>query len=448
MPATFTPTVFEPGRTLPVLGEFDLVVIGGGPAGIAASVAASQRGVKVLLIERYGFLGGMGTAGGVTNFAGLYGKRDGKMQQLVHGIVDELLARIAALDGLNQPQDGMAGRIRVHSYDVSAYKCAADQLLQHAGVQILFHAVFSNVIMHAGRIDGLLLETKSGRVAVRAPYFIDCSGDADVAAAAGVPFAVGDGAGSGLFPSTMFRIGNVNPEKALAAIGEFKAIDLLMEQAANRYSFPRRGAILRPQRNPTQWRANVTQISNASGAAVNALDAQQLSEGEVEGRRQIQAYMRFLKAEVPGFSAAEIIEIAPQIGIRESRRIEGMYQLEQNDIVNGALFEDSIGLNAWPMELHVQGKIEWIFPKDENNSFNQLPWRMLVPKGVSNLLVAGRCASMTHEGQSAARASGGCFVMGQAAGTAASLMCQDQPFSQIDPRRLQEALTGDGVLLA
>ena len=448
MATSLRSTVFEPGRTLPVLGEFDLVVIGGGPAGIAASVAASRRGKKVLLIERYGFLGGMGTAGGVTNFAGLYGKRNGKMQPLVHGIVDELLDRMNALNGLNQPQDGMGGRIRVRSYDVSAYKCAADQLLQQAGVQILFHAVFSNVLMDANRIDAILIETKSGRLAVRAPYFIDCSGDADVAAAAGVPFSVGDGAGSGLFPSTMFRIGNVDAEKALAAIGEFKAIDAWMERAASRYDFPRRGAILRPQRNPKEWRANVTQIRNAQGTAVNALDAEQLSLGEMEGRRQIQSYMRFLKAEIPGFSEAEIIDIAPQLGIRESRRIHGAYQLTQNDIVYGSKFEDTIGLNSWPMELHVEGKIEWVFPKDENNSFNQLPWRMLLPKGVPNLLVAGRCASMTHEAQSAARASGSCFVMGQAAGTAASLIHPNQAFDELNLESLQEALVSDGALLA
>lgn len=447
MAASLHSTVFEPGRTLPVFGEFDLVVIGGGPAGIAASVAASRRGKKVLLIERYGFLGGMGTAGGVTNFAGLYGKRNGKMQPLVHGIVDELLDRIDALKGLNQPQDGMGGRIRVRSYDVSAYKCAADQLLRHAGVQILFHAVFSNVLMEGNRIHVILIETKSGRLAIRASHFIDCSGDADVAAAAGVPFAVGDGAGSGLFPTTMFRIGNVDAEKALAAIGEFKAIDAWMEKAASRYDFPRRGAILRPQRNPREWRANVTQIRNAQGTAVNALDAEQLSLGEVEGRRQVQNYMRFLKAEIPGFAEAEIIDIAPQIGIRESRRIHGVYQLTQADIIEGSKFEDSIGLNSWPMELHLEGKIEWIFPKDENNSFNQLPWRMLLPKGIHNLLVAGRCASMTHEAQSAARASGSCFVMGQAAGTAASLIHPNQAFDDLNLQSLQEALISDGAIL-
>ncbi|OOG35937.1 hypothetical protein B0B52_21775 [Polaromonas sp. A23] len=444
-------TVTEPARTLPVYGEFDVVVIGGGPAGLAASVSAAQHGARTLLVERYGFLGGMGTAGGVTNFAGLYGRKDGEMQQLVHGVVDDLLARIDALGGLNQPQDGMQGRIRVRSYDVSAYKCAADQLLLSAGVQILFHAWAAAVVMNGKAIEALVVETKSGRQAIRARRFIDCSGDADVAHFAGVPFELGDGHGSALFPSTMFRVGHVDAPRALAAVGEFKAINDLMEQSEARspgkYKFPRKGAILRPQKNPAEWRANVTQIRNAQGNAMDATDATQLSEGELEGRRQITEYFRFLKNEVPGFEASAIIDIAPQVGIRETRRISGAYSLSGEDILSSARFDDVIGINAWPMEMHVDGAISWGFPRNGNRAYNDLPWRMLVTHEVDNLLVAGRCASMTHEGQSAARASGGCFVMGQAAGTAAATLAAGTAFANTDLPRLQQVLLNDGVYL-
>jgi hypothetical protein len=413
--------LIEPARHTPLFGEFDVVVLGGGPAGQSAAVCAARGGARTLLVERYGFLGGMGTAGGVTNFAGLYGRRGGEMQPLVRGVVDELLERIEGLGGLNQPQDGLQGRIRVRSYDVSAYKCAADDWLLSAGVELLFHALAVGVVMQDSRVDALLVETRSGRRAIRAREFIDASGDADLAHFAGVPYELGDGQGSALFPSTMFRIGNVDAARAQAAIGEFKAIDALMAQAADRYRFPRRGAILRPQRNPSEWRANVTQLANERGQAVDATDARQLSAAEVEGRRQIVEYMRFLHAEVPGFEAAEISDIAPQVGIRESRRVIGAYQLSGEDVLGGARFDDVIGLNAWPVEMHVAGRIEWGFPRDGDNAFNHLPWRMVVPQGVDNLLVAGRCASMQHLGQSAARASGACFVMGQAAGTAAAL---------------------------
>ena len=447
--------MLEPARQLPVYGEFDVVVIGGGPAGLAASTSAAKHGAKVLLVERYGFLGGMGTAGGVTNFAGLYGRHNGEMRQVVHGVVDDLLARMAALGGLNTPQDGMQGRIRVQSYDISSLKCAADQMLVTAGVQILFHAWGAAVLMTGGHIDALVVETKSGRMAIRAAKFIDCSGDADVAHFAGVPHEVGDGHGSGLYPTTMFRLGHVDPGPALAAVGEFKAINALMAQAQldkpGRYQFPREGAILRPQKNPSEWRANVTQIGNTSGTAMDATDARQLSAGELEGRRQITDYFSFLKHEVPGFADASIVDIATQIGVRETRRIQGQYVLTGEDILASSRFDDVIGINAWPMELHSAGRIDWQFPRNwesqDGRVYNDLPWRMLVPLRVDNLLVAGRCASMTHEGQSAARVSGGCFVMGQAAGTAAAMLSAEQTFAEVDVKALQQTLIRDGAYL-
>jgi hypothetical protein len=421
-----------------------VVVVGGGPAGIAAAVSAARHGAGTLLVERYGFLGGMGTAGGVTNFAGLYGRRGGRMQRLVGGAASELLERIARLGGLNSPQDGLQGRIRVQAYDVAAYKCAADQWLLEAGVRMLLHAWAAGAVMaDPQHIDALIVETKSGRQALRAREFVDCSGDGDLAHFAGVPYDVGDGMGDALYPTTMFRVGNVDAARALEAIGEFGAIDALMDKAAARYRFPRRGAILRPQRNPREWRANVTQLRNADGKAANALDAWQLSAAEVEGRRQIVEYLRFLRAEVPGFEHAEIAEIAPQVGVRETRRVRGQYRLTGDDVLGGARFPDSIGLNAWPVEMHMAGRIDWAFQRDADNAFNQLPWRMLVPERVANLLVAGRCASMEHLGQSAARASGACFVMGQAAGTAAALRAS----GRFDVVRLRRLLAAAGAIL-
>ena len=446
MNASLQAILQEPARRVPLLAEVDVLVVGGGPAGIAAATCAARHGARTLLIERYGFLGGMGTAGGVTNFAGLYGKRDGDTVQLVHGVVDELLERIERLGGLNAPQDGLQGRIRVRSYDIPAYKCAADQLVQVAGVRTLLHALLVGVLRdEAGQLQAAIVETKSGRGAIAARWFVDASGDADLAHHAGVPYELGDGRGDALYPSTMFRVGGVDAERALAAVGTFGAIDALMRAASDRYRFPRDGAILRPQRNRSEWRVNVTQVTNAEGRAVDATDAWQLSAGEVEGRRQVIEYLRFLRAEVPGFERAELIDVGTQLGVRETRRVQGAYQLSGNDVLDGARFDDSIGLNAWPIERHAQGRVEWAFPRDERNTWNQLPWRMLVPRSVGRLLVAGRCASMEHEGQSAARASGACFVMGQAAGTAAALLASGAvPVDDVvDP--LQQLLRRDGV---
>lgn len=437
--------VAEPARRTPVLDECEVLVVGGGPAGLAAAAAAARCGADTLLMERYGFLGGMGTAGGVTNFAGLYGRREGQMQQLVRGGVDELLSRIDALGGLNAPQDGMQGRIRVRSYDVAAYKCAADEWLLACGVRLLFHALAADVQTEDGRIRSVLVHTREGRRAIRVREVIDASGDADVAALSGVPFTLGDGQGGMLYPSTMFRLGEVDAAAAQAAIGEFGAIDALMAAAASRYAFARRGAILRPQRNPSQWRANVTQLRNDSGQAVDATDAQQLSAAEVQGRRQMVEYLRFLRAEVPGFERAEIAEVAAQVGVRETRRVHCLHMLNEQEVIHSAAFEDSIGLNAWPVESHVDGGVHWQHFADPHNAFNQLPWRMLVPQTPAphNLLVAGRCAGMTHLGQSAARASGACFVMGQAAGTAAALRLH----APLVVRTLQQRLLQDGVIL-
>ena len=180
---------------------------------------------------------------------------------------------------------------------------------------------------------------------------------------------------------------------------------------------------------------------------MNGVDAIELSAGELEGRRQILEFFRFLRAEVPGFEASAIIEIAPQVGIRETRRIRGVYLLSAADILDSARFDDSIGVNAWPMEMHTAGRIEWRFPRDPQRGYNDLPWRMLLAPPVDNLLVAGRCASMQHEGQSAARASGACFVMGQAAGLAAAACGAGRPLAQTDVAHLQRQLQRDGVFI-
>src|SRR5258705_4176524 len=175
--------VDEPARRTPVLGEFDVVVLGGGPAGIAAAASAARAGAKTLLVERYGFLGGMGTAAGVTNFCGLHANVHGEIRQVVHGIADELLDRMRALGGLNDPHVIFNGKIAAQAYDNAAFKIAADEIVLSGGARILFHAYAVGAVMRSSTdIQSLLLETKSGRRAVNARTFIDCSGDADLAA--------------------------------------------------------------------------------------------------------------------------------------------------------------------------------------------------------------------------------------------------------------------------
>ena len=277
-------------------------MLGGGPAGIAAAAAAARVGAGVLLVERYGFLGGMGTAAGVTNFCGLHANVHGTIRQVVHGIADDLLERMRALDGLNEPHL-IFGKIHAQAYDMSAFKCAADALLVEAGVDLLFHALAAGVARaDDGRIETLFVETKSGRFAIRGRVFIDCSGDGEIAHRAGVPMEKGDDHGNLLYPTLMFRVGNVDAERAADA---WRTIPQLMDaaEASGDFHFPRRGAIVRPQKHPYEWRVNVTQLRNPDGSATDGTDARSLSAGELEGRRQIVDYLRFLRARVPGFEA-------------------------------------------------------------------------------------------------------------------------------------------------
>jgi hypothetical protein len=342
----------------------------------------------------------------------------------VHGIADELLDRMRRLGGLNEPHALFGGKIAAQAYDNAAFKVAADELVLGAGAQLLFHTQAVGVIMNSpAEIGALLIETKSGRAAVAGRVFIDCSGDGDLSAHAGAPFEKGSNGHDMLYPSTMFRVNGVDPARAGDAWNHFGR--LMEEEERRGRRFPRKTPIIRPQKNPMEWRANVTQISNPDGTPVDGTDAQQLSWGEVEGRRQIVDFFRFLREAAPGFENAYILEIAPQIGIRETRRIVGEYLLSEEDVLQCASFDDTIGVNGWPIEAHVAGDVTFKFPDIARcRGFNHLPYRMLLPKKIDNLLVAGRCASMTHMGQSAARVSGACFVMGQAAGTAAALANQ------------------------
>src|SRR5436305_856273 len=257
----------------------------------------------------------------------------------------------------------------------------------------------------------------------------------------------GGGHGGMASPSMVCRLNGVDP----AAAGEaWTTIPALMDEAERRgVKFPRKGAIVRPQKNPIEWRVNVTQMKKPDGSALDGTNADDLSAGEIEGRRQVMQFFEFLKREAPGFANSYVVDTPPQLGIRETRRITGPYQLSGEDVLTCASFPDTIGVNGWPIEAHKAGRVEWQWPPiPESRGFCQMPYRMILPQKVKNLLVAGRCASMTDEGQSAARVSGACFVMGQAAASAAHLaLAGNSELAEISVEALQGLLEKNGAYL-
>ncbi len=435
-------------RNTPVMGEYDVVVLGGGPAGFAAAAAAGRSGRSTILIERYGFLGGSGTAACISDFCGLHANVHGEHRQVVHGLADEIQDRLQKMGGLKVPHLSLRSMIKAQVYDLSAYKIALDQMLLASGVKLLFHALGAGVHMQSEHeIGALFVESKSGRAAIRGKIFIDCSGDGDIAAWSGAPFEYGDGLGNTLYPSMKFRINNVDPVRAKD--GRDLLPKLMEEAEARGRKFPRKGALMRPQINAIEWVANATLVKNPDGTAVDGTDVAQLSYGEIEGRRQCWEVFEFIKSVTPGFENAYIVDIGAQLGIRQTRRIKGEYMLTEADILGCADFDDTIGVNGWPVEAHTATGVVIKFANvPHSRGFNQMPYRMIVPQRVENLLVAGRCASMTHDGQSSARVSGPCIVMGQAAGTAADIALKSgvRPRA-IDVASLQARLEHDGAFL-
>ena len=288
--------ITEPARTTPVYGEFDVVVVGGGPAGIMAASAAARSGSSVLLIERYGFLGGAGTAGGLSTFCGLHARTHGRDVRVIRGLADELLDRLAKLDGLNAPHLTIADGIAAQAFDISAYKIAADELVTGSGARILFHALAVGAVLSpsGSRVEAVLIETKSGRAAVRGRFFIDASGDGDLAFWAGVPWEKAPPVDGMMYPSLMFRINGV--DVAAAGPAPWRTVERLMDEAerAGTHSFPRKKPIVRPQRNPLEWRANLTQLRREDGGAIDGTSVDELTRGELHrpaaGARRVHVH--------------------------------------------------------------------------------------------------------------------------------------------------------------
>jgi hypothetical protein len=401
-----------------------VLVAGGGPAGLAAAVAAARRGLETLLIERYGFLGGMATAGLVNPF--MMWKPD--EEPLVGGIFQEML------DGLSA-KGGFSCERQPDAFDPEAFKAVADEMCLEAGVQVRLHTLFTEAEVAGGRIASITTESKSGRETCSAAVYIDCTGDADLAHRAGVPCETGREEDGLTQPMTLnFRMANVDVE----GMPPRKEINRRYDaaKADGRVSCPRENVLLFYAIQPDVVHFNTTRVTGKSG-----VDAEDLTAAEIEARRQTQELVRFLISDVAGFEQAYLQQTAAQIGVRESRRIRGEYTLTADDVLSARKFPDGIARSAYPIDIHSPSGAGTDIRKLPEGDYYEIPYRCLVPIGVDNLLVAGRTASATHEAQASLRVMPQCFAMGEAVGLAAAMAIEQSiPPREVDGEELRKAV--------
>jgi len=433
-------SVTVPEERLPVVEEADLVVVVGGSAGTAAAVTAARAGLSTVLVDEYPFLGGMSTGGCVGTFCGFYHReRSGDLTRLVGGFPAEVAERLAAR-GFSYGPVPFKTTAAV-PYVPWGLKTLYDTMVRaEARLTVYLHARFLRALVRDDAIEAVTVATPSGHVAMRAPYFIDASGDAVLALAARVPTEKGE---TLQYPSMMFYMQHVDLAQALPHLFE---LNDLLERHFVSGGLPRRSGNLIPTGRPGEVLIAMSRVA-IEGRAVDASDAAELTLGEMLGREQAERCAVFLREHMPGFAEAFISDTAPRLGIRETRRVRGRYQLREEDVLGGRKFDDGICRAAWPIELHVaDGLTEWRFLED--GLWYTVPYRCLVPVGLGNLLVVGRCLSATREAFASVRVIGPCMSEGQAAATAvATARLRGTALPDVDPAELRARLAALGVPL-
>ena len=391
--------------------ETDIVVIGSGSSGILASVAAARSGNKVTIVEKYGFLGGIST-GVIDTMNGFYTIEE-KPRKIVSGITDEILYRLRKEDSLLERYNTFGTGV-VITYNQDILKCVYDDMAVESNVDIRMHTTFMDVVMEGEHIKGVIVLGREGLVQINAKIFVDASGDADVAFKAGAPFEKAGEIAPAQTLTTTFKVGGVDYDKALA--NPHSHLSNLMKEAnrSGKYNLPREEGSIHITPMEGVMLAIMTKMEG-----FDPCDSYSLTKAEIEGRKQVREYVRFLVDNVEGYEKAQLIGVSNQVGVRESRRIIGEYLLEKEDVISGKTFEDAIGLCGTPIEDHRGGKdTAWQFIP--GGKTYQIPYRSLLPKQVSNLIVSGRCFSATHDAHASCRSLGQTYLMGQAAGVAAA----------------------------
>lgn len=431
-------TITEPSREVPVAGSFDVVVCGGGPAGLIAAVAAARNGANTLLIERYGFVGGMSTSALVTPISEF--RHFGK--QHIGGIPFELLQKAADLGGANVSLE--SGNFPVND---EILKLAAQRLLLESGVTLLYHSWFADCVRDGDHVTHVIVQNKAGRVAYESKVFVDCTGDADLVRAANFPVTKGDV----LQPATLwFQLGGVDTD----------ALDYLFRDAVDGMlpvSQIIRGRLLElndggeipifggPWINKFFHDGMVS--INVLREATDASDPEWFTRTECSLRENLQLIIEVLRREFPEFRDCWLAKSGIQTGVRESYHIVGLYELQRDDILTPKAFPDTIAKGAHVIDIHSASSNEQdglVIPRQEYN----VPFRCLVPQGSVNLVTAGRCLSADGPGFGSVRVMATCMAMGQGAGTAAALSAKHgYSMSEMNFDLLREKLIEQGAVV-
>lgn len=453
-----------PERRIPVVDEVDVCVIGAGPAGTCAAIAAARNGARTLLIERYGFLGGNLTAA-LVNPIFVFHNQAG--YQIIRGIAEEIVQRLVAIGGsFGHVPDICGDNPTMTPFDPEDMKYVLLEMVNDAGVKLRLHSQLVEAIRDQESIDSVIVANKSGFQAIRAKTFIDATGDGDLAAYGGAEFLKGREGDLLTQPMTlMFRLGNVdiprvkefmkrNRDDLQIAVSDedldrapaitFLGLDRLIAKTLPQGEFiaNRERILLYQLPRPGQVEVNATRIIKSDGT-----DVASLTHAEIEGQKQARIVLSFLKKYVTGFEDSYIVQTAVQIGVRETRRIKGRYVLSEEDITANRGFPDGIAKGCFAIDIHQPDGRSQIFTGSGKFTYD-IPYRCLLPVGLRNLLVAGRCISATHAALASIRVMATCMAIGQAAGTAAALAAYAGiPAADVDIPKLRETLARDGAVL-
>jgi hypothetical protein len=456
--------VIEKQRETPVIASPEVLVVGAGPAGISAAIAAARMGAKTMLVERYGIAGGNMTVAMVNP---LFTFHDIHGRQIIKGIAEEMVQRMASRHvSYGHVTDLTFDNASMTPFDPEGSKVILFEMLEGAGVEILLHSLAVGTQTEDGFVRSVLIENKSGRQAVCPGYVIDCTGDADLAALSGAPCTLGRREDGAMQPATLyFRIGGVDVpalrrwmkanrqllkdsptdedidrQKAIALLG-------LTEQVEEAIRSGELDAEIAPRILMYELPNSQLSINTARLQKIDGTDVNDLTKAEIALRKQVLQVHAFLKKRIDGFAGSYIIDTGIQAGIRETRHIQGDYTLTEEDILNGKSFDDGIACGTFAIDIHPPHGREQIFTGSGKTVY-EIPYRALLPQGLNNLLVAGRSISASHAAFGSIRVMATCMAVGQGAGVAAGMMAKSKTTVRgIDATALRTQLIRQGQYL-